>query len=54
MSLGVRRAWDPADIAEIERRFPPPPDYFETMYFDDPKLIAKRQLALVQQRAEQT
>jgi phenylacetate-CoA ligase len=47
----MRRPWQAVDMEEVVRRFPPPPEYFETAWFDDPEKIQRTQLARLQARA---
>ena len=39
------------DYDAIQRLFPPPPEYFETTFFEDPDTIARKQLLRLQDRA---
>src|SRR4051812_38078500 len=48
---GIRRPYQAADYDEVARRYPPPPEYFETAFLLDPHLIERQQLARLQQRA---
>jgi phenylacetate-CoA ligase len=48
---GLRRPYQAVDYEEVARRYPPPPEYFETAFFLDPDLIERQQLARLQQRA---
>ena len=41
MSIGIRRPHEAVDFAAIERLYPPPPEYFETAYFDDRETIER-------------
>jgi phenylacetate-CoA ligase len=49
----TRRPWQAIDMAGVVRRFPPPPDYFETAWFDDPDTISRKQLLRLRERAWQ-
>jgi phenylacetate-CoA ligase len=51
VTVALRRPWQAVDPEEVARRFPPPPEYFESAWFDDPERIERVQLARVQQRA---
>ena len=51
MAGAIRRRHEAVDYAAIERMFPPPPEYFESAWFDDPDLIQRRQLARLRERA---
>ena len=35
MAQGIRRPHEAVDFAAIERMYPPPPEYFETAYYED-------------------
>ena len=37
---------------EIARLYPPPPEYFETTFYEEPETIARKQLARLQDRAQ--
>src|SRR4051795_795705 len=47
----MRRPYQAVDYDEVMRRYPPPPEYFETAFLLDPDLIERQQLARLQQRA---
>jgi phenylacetate-CoA ligase len=49
----TRHPWQAVDMDAVVRRFPPPPDYFETAWFDEPDTIARRQLVRLRERAWQ-
>jgi phenylacetate-CoA ligase len=51
VSTGLRRPYQAVDYDEIARLYPPPPEYYETAYYDPPDLIERKQLARLQQRA---
>ena len=51
MAGPIRRRHEAVDYAAIERMFPPPPEYFETAWFDPPELIQRRLLARLKERA---
>src|SRR5215471_12170877 len=51
MSIGIRRPFEAVDYGEIMRLFPPPPEYFETAWYDPPDVIEHKQLARLRQRA---
>ncbi|MCY4194717.1 MAG: hypothetical protein OXF04_10575, partial [bacterium] len=51
MSTGMRRPHQ-LDYDAIQRLFPPPPEYFETAFFEDPDTIARKQLLRLQDRAQ--
>jgi phenylacetate-CoA ligase len=48
----LRRRHEAVDFAAIERMFPPPPEYYETAWYDPPELIQRRLLARVKERAQ--
>lgn len=52
MAIGVRRAWDAVDVDELVRWFPPPPEFFEERWFEDPETIDRRKLVRVRDRAQ--
>ena len=45
------RPHEAVDYAELTRRLPPPPEYLQTAYLDDPETIAAKQLERLQERA---
>jgi phenylacetate-CoA ligase len=49
---GIRRPFQAVDYAELARLYPPPPEYFESAYFDDPRAIEHKQLARLRERAQ--
>src|SRR6266508_6246679 len=51
MAGSIRRRHEAVDFAAIERMFPPPPEYFESAWFDPPEVIEHRQLARLRARA---
>ena len=51
MAQGIRRPHEAVDFAAIERMYPPPPEYFETTYFEDRETIERKQLARLIDRA---
>jgi len=54
MAQGIRRPHEAVDFAAIERLYPPPPEYFETTYFDDRDAIERKQLARLIDKAWRT
>jgi phenylacetate-CoA ligase len=52
MSAGIRRPWQAVDYAELTRRYPPPPEYFERAHWIGPEEIERLQLARLRDRAE--
>jgi phenylacetate-CoA ligase len=48
----IRRPFQAVDYAELARLYPPPPEYFESAFFDPPELIERKQLARLRERAE--
>jgi phenylacetate-CoA ligase len=51
MAQGIRRPHEAVDFAAIERMYPPPPEYFETAFYDGRDSIERRQLARLQDKA---
>lgn len=51
MPGGIRRPHEAVDFEAIARLYPPPPEYFETAYFDDPDTIRRKQLARLVDKA---
>jgi phenylacetate-CoA ligase len=51
VSTGLRRPYQAVDLDEVARLYPPPPEYYETAYFDQPEAIERKQLARLQQKA---
>jgi phenylacetate-CoA ligase len=51
VSTGLRRPYQSVDLDEVARLYPPPPEYYETAYFEQPEAIERKQLARLQQRA---
>ena len=49
----MRRPHQAVDHAELERRFPPAPEYFESAWLDDPEHIEHKQLTRLRARAHQ-
>lgn len=47
----IRRRHEAVDFAAIERLFPPPPEYFESAWYDTPDVTARKQLNRLQDRA---
>lgn len=47
-----RRPHQAVDFAELQRRFPPPPEYFESAWLDDPDHIEAKQLSRARARAQ--
>jgi phenylacetate-CoA ligase len=45
VSAGLRRPHEAVDLSAIERLYPPPPEYFESAWFDAPETIEHKQLA---------
>jgi phenylacetate-CoA ligase len=54
VSIGIRRPHQAVDYEAIERLLPPPPEYFETAWFDEPDVIEARQLARLRDKALRT
>ena len=51
MSRGMRRPHEAVDYEELQREYPPPPEYFETFYSETPDRIEARQLTRLRARA---
>jgi phenylacetate-CoA ligase len=51
MSQGIRRPWEAVDISTAARLYPPPPEYFETVYYEEPDVIEHKQLIRLQEKA---
>jgi phenylacetate-CoA ligase len=51
MAAGIRRRHEAVDYDAIERMFPPPPEYYESAWFDPPDVIERRLLARLRERA---
>jgi len=51
MSFAMRRRHNAVDYAAIERMFPPPPEYYETSWFDPPEVTQRKQLTRLKERA---
>lgn len=51
MSQGIRRPHEAVDYDAIQRLYPPPPEYFESAWYDAPEVIERRQLQRVTARA---
>jgi phenylacetate-CoA ligase len=51
---GIRRPQEAVDFAAVERLFPPPPEYFETTYYEDRDSIEHKQLARLIDKAWRT
>src|SRR5215218_1538838 len=47
----IRRPFAAVDYEELVRAYPPPPEYFETVWFASPDQIEAMQLARLRQRA---
>ena len=45
VSTGLRRHYQAVDYDEIARLYPPPPEYYESAYFEGPEQIERKQLA---------
>ena len=51
MSIGIRRQHQAVDLDEVARLFPPPPEYFETAWYDPPEVIERKQLERLKNKA---
>ena len=47
----VRRPHEAVDYDLLTKQLPPPPEYLDTAYLDDPETIADKQLARLRSRA---
>jgi phenylacetate-CoA ligase len=47
----LRRPHKAVDYEAIERMFPPPPEYFESAWFDPPDVVAHQQLVRLRERS---
>ena len=52
MTIGVRHPWEAVDYAELARRFPPPPEYFERAWYAEPEEIERVKLTRLRDRAD--
>ena len=53
MARGIRRPHESVDYAALVRDYPPPPEYFESAWYDDPDTIEHKQLLRLKERAQQ-
>jgi phenylacetate-CoA ligase len=51
MSIGIRRPHEAVDLDEIARLLPPPPEYFESAWFDPPEVIERKKLERLKAKA---
>ncbi|MBJ21841.1 MAG: phenylacetate--CoA ligase [bacterium] len=51
MPQGIRRPHEAVDYAALTQLYPPPPQYFESAYYDTREAIEAKQLARLQDRA---
>lgn len=51
MSQGIRRPHQAVDYNDLQRLYPPPPEYFETAWLDGPEQIARKQDVRLRARA---
>ncbi|MGF0313426.1 phenylacetate--CoA ligase family protein [Rhodococcus sp. IEGM1428] len=52
MSIGIRRPFESVDYSAVAQLFPPPPEYFETRWFEEPEVIDARKISRLRDRAE--
>jgi phenylacetate-CoA ligase len=52
MAGPLRRPFEAVDYAALMRAYPPPPEYFESGWFEAPEAIERRQLARLRERAQ--
>ena len=50
MSQGIRRPHQAVDMDEVARLFPPPPEYYESAWYDDAETIERKQLSRLRNR----
>jgi phenylacetate-CoA ligase len=53
VSQGIRRPWQAVDYEALTSLYQPAPEYFESGWYVDPEMIARRQLTRVRERAWQ-
>jgi phenylacetate-CoA ligase len=53
MTLGMRRPWEAVSYDALVRHVPPPPDYFESLFFASPEELDRLKLTRLQHRARQ-
>src|SRR5436305_9277996 len=51
VSQGIRRPYEAADMSAIARLYPPPPEYFDTVYLEDREAIEHKQLRRLIEKA---
>ena len=51
MGQGIRRPWQAVDYAEVQRAYPPPPEYFERAWYAPPDEIERVQLQRLKEKA---
>jgi phenylacetate-CoA ligase len=54
MAQGIRRPHEAVDFAAIEALYPPPPEYYETAYYEDRDTIEHKQLSRLIEKAWRT
>ena len=52
MSQGIRRPFEAVDYNAIARLYPPPPEYFESTWFEEPGVIEHKQMQRLRARAD--
>jgi len=50
MTVGLRRPWAAVDFEELVRSFPPPPEYFDTLFLAEPEQLDRIKLSRAQHR----
>jgi phenylacetate-CoA ligase len=51
MTQGIRRPWQAVDYEEVQRAYPPPPEYFEGAWYAEPEAIERLQLQRLKEKA---
>ncbi|HEY2301762.1 MAG TPA: hypothetical protein VGH66_07705 [Acidimicrobiales bacterium] len=54
MPGGIRRHYEALDYAELARQYPPPPEYYESAYYDEPEVVQRRQLVRLKDKVWRT
>lgn len=52
MTTGIRRPWQSVDYGEVAKAYPPPPEYFESRWLEEPEQLEARSLVRLRTRAE--
>src|SRR5881397_2097577 len=54
VTQGVRRPYEAVSFEEIARLYPPPPEYFESVFYEDRDAIERKQLRRLIEKAWRT